>query len=163
MDLQKGPLEGSIGRFQKTYRKRCGASRRRAGTSFVVAHLGDLDPTSVGCCSLDRLADGLDRRALPEVGLPGAGRPPVEQVAKVVDEAGPVTDSLPDRPPIARVGVRVVLRTNAPHAIEPGFVGAVAVQQLVQPRVFEDQGPRLAVDLDGEVARPADRGSGYLG
>src|SRR5712664_2236013 len=114
--------------------------------------LADADPPPLGRGAFDRIAHRLDRRALREVGLPGSVRPPLQQVAEVVDEARAVTDPLPDRPPAASVWMGLVLGADSSHAVQPGLVAAIAVEQLVQARVLEDQRARGTVDLDGEVA-----------
>src|SRR5882762_551259 len=98
--------------------------------------LADADPPPLGRGAFDCIAHRLDRRALREVGLPGSVRPPLQEVAEMVDEARAVTDPLPDRPPGAGIWMRLVLGANSSHAVQPGLVAAVAVEQLVQACVL---------------------------
>ena len=44
--------------------------------------------------------------------------------------------------------------SDAPHAIEVGTVLSISVEELVQPRVFENQRAPVAVDLERQIARP---------
>src|SRR5262249_19290745 len=134
------------------YRMTGEPSRNRGGH-----HLVDTHPAPARGRLLDRLADRLDGRAMPEVRLPGTFRPALEEVAQVVDEARPVPHALADRPPARRVRVRGVLGADAAHPIEAGIVATVAVAELVEARVVEDESSPVAVDLDGEVARPSNR------
>src|SRR5438094_4609298 len=146
--LWKVPLEGS-----RTISE---------GLHAVKENLGDRHPPPLGRGALDCLADGLDGSTLAEIGLPGACRPLLEQVPEVVDEAGAVAHALADRPPAARVWMTLLLGPDPAHAVERGLVGALAVEQLVEARVLERQGPRVAVDLDHEIAGPAHRRASHL-
>src|SRR2546422_5411869 len=105
MVLWKVPLEGSRTISEALH--------------VVKEYLGDRDPALLRRGVLDRLAHGLDRGALAEIGLPGAFRPALEQVPEVVHEAGAVADALPDRPPAVRVWMALVLGSDPAHAVEP--------------------------------------------
>src|SRR6266704_1115369 len=94
-------------------------------------------PAVAGGRPLNRLAHRLNCRAPLEVRLPRAGRPALEQVAQMVDEARAVADALADGPPVACVRVALVLGPDPPHAIEGRVVRAIAEPQLVEPRVVE--------------------------
>src|ERR1700736_5462137 len=73
----------------------------KQGTPSRSGYLGHGHPAFFRGRPLDRLAHGLDRRPLREIGIPGPLRPALEQVAEVVHEARAVADPLADRPPVA--------------------------------------------------------------
>ena len=80
----------------------------------------------------------------------------------MVHEARAVAHALTDGPPVAGVRVRRVLGPDRPHPVHARVVGSFAIPELVESRVVEDQRPRIAVDLDREVARPSHGGSRHL-
>src|SRR5256885_6527651 len=135
-----------------------GRSLRSAGWGFsVLQYLVDVDPPLLGSRALDRVADCLHRRALREVRLPRAFRPPIEQISEVVDEARAVAHTLPDRPPVGGVRVALLLGADPPHAVQLRSVPRVAVEQLVEAGVVEQQravGPPVLARV---VAAPPDR------
>ena len=56
----------------------------------------------------------------------------------------------------------LLLGADPPHAVQLRSVSRVAVEELVEVRVLEDQGAAVAVHLDREVARPPDRDARHL-
>src|SRR5438309_8983757 len=108
---------GTFHRAAERYLKEGRPSRTR--------YLGQGHPAFFRGRPLDGLAHGLDRRALGEIGLPGPLRPALEQVPEMVHEARAVADTLADRPPMAGVGVRLVLDPDPPHPVHRGIILAV--------------------------------------
>src|SRR6185503_6030134 len=107
--------------------------------------LANADPAPFGGSYLDRLAHRLEGEPVGEAGRPRAARPVAHEVDGLVHERLAVADPLPDRP--AERGVRMagVLGADPAHAVQGGFVRTVAVQQLVEAWVVEDQGALRAV------------------
>ena len=122
----------------------------------------DPDPSLLAGRQLHRVAHGLDGKSVGKARFPGPAGPVAHQVDRLAHERLAVPDALADRPAKRRVRVTRVLRPDATHPIEPGVVVGVAVEQLVQARILEDEGASRPVHLDGEVAGSADRHPGHL-
>src|SRR5436309_12006079 len=107
--------------------------------SGALARVADRDPPPLGCRALHRVADELDSRALCKIRVPGAVRPALQMVRRLVHERRAVTDALSDRPPIGGVRMRRMLRADATQPVEAGVVMRIAVPELVQARIVEAQ------------------------
>src|SRR5438270_13706239 len=108
--------------------------RGRTGRGQSVIHdLGHFDPPPLRRRTLDRLTDSLHGGALGEVRLPWPARPPLQQVAELVHEAGPITHALPDRPPVLAVRVALLLDADPPRALALRPTPFTTGAQLVSP------------------------------
>src|SRR5437763_5704775 len=94
--------------------------------SGALARVADSDPPPLSCGALHRVTDELDSCALCKIRVPGAVRPALQMVRRLVHERRAVTDALSDRPPIGGVRMCWVLRRDAAQAVEGGVVMLVA-------------------------------------